>query len=294
MARFGCVVLQNRSYDELRKDWADVEAAGFETLWLADHLMTFPRMGVLLETWTTLAAAAAATSRIRIGTLVTNITYRNPALVAKEAITVDHISGGRLSIGIGAAGTWRADGEVAGVDDWTTSERAERFEEFVEILDLLLREDTESFTGARYRTKGFGRGQWPVQAPRPPLVVAAQGPRTLAVAARYADTWNALAGFGRMGDDLLAFLKSCNTELDDLAEALGRTPSDIRRSLLVQDSGFEWWSSPDALDDFIGSVSSTGIQDFDFYYPPYAEAEGHITPEGFLDLLHGAIERHEG
>ena len=294
MARFGCVVLQNRPYDELKRDWADVEAAGFHTLWVADHLMTFPRMGVLLEAWTTLAAAAATTSRIRIGTLVTNITYRNPMLVAKEAITLDHISNGRLTIGVGASGTRRGDGEVAGIEDWSVAERADRLESFVEILDLVLREDTESYSTPHYGTVGFGRGPWPVQTPRPPLVVAAQGPRTLGVAARYADTWNALAGFGRMGDDLLAFLKSCNAELDDLAEGFGRSPSDIRRSLLVQDSGFEWWASPAALDDFIGSVSSTGVQDFDFYYPPYAEAEDGITPEGFLELLAGAIARHSG
>jgi alkanesulfonate monooxygenase SsuD/methylene tetrahydromethanopterin reductase-like flavin-dependent oxidoreductase (luciferase family) len=288
-SRFSCVVLQSRPFAELRADCIALEEAGFRTMWLADHVMTFPKMGTLLEPWTLLGALSASSERIRLGTLVSNITYRNPALLAKEAITIDHISNGRLEIGIGAAGTRRDDARVAGVDEWTVSERASRFEEFVELVDTALRGDTESYAGEYYRTNDFERGDWLVQKPRPPLTIAAQGPRTLRVAARFADTWNALAGFGRSGEDLIAFLKSCNAELDDLAASFGREPSDIRRSLLVQDSGFPWWESPGALADFIGVVRETGVQDFDFYYPPYAEASaGGLTASAFLDRISSA------
>jgi alkanesulfonate monooxygenase SsuD/methylene tetrahydromethanopterin reductase-like flavin-dependent oxidoreductase (luciferase family) len=284
----GCVLLQNRPFDELRRDAQVLEEAGVRTIWLADHVMSFPKMGTLLEPWTLLGSLAVSTQRVRIGTLVTNITYRNPALLAKQAITIDHISDGRLELGIGAAGTQRDDARVAGVGEWTLSERAERFEEFVELVDTALRGETDAFAGEHYRTDAFERGPWPVQQPRPPLTIAAQGPRTLRVAARFADTWNALAGFGRTGEDLLAFLKSCNAELDDLAASFERDPASIRRSLLVQNAGVGWWESAEALGDFLGAVTETGVQDVDFYYPPYGEAaSGGLTPERFLELIAG-------
>ncbi len=284
--RLGCVLLQNRPFDDLRRDARVIEEAGFRTIWLADHVMSFPKMGTLLEPWTLLGSLAVSTESIRIGTLVTNITYRNPALLAKQAITIDHISSGRLEIGIGAAGTMRDDARVAGVPEWTLPERAARFEEFVELVDTALRGDADSFAGEYYRTDAFERGPWPVQQPRPPLTIAAQGPRTLRVAARFADTWNALAGFGRIGEDLLAFLKSCNAELDDLASSFGRDPTSIRRSLLVQNSGFTWWESSGAFADFLGAVQETGVQDIDFYYPPYGDAaSGGLVPSRFLELV---------
>jgi alkanesulfonate monooxygenase SsuD/methylene tetrahydromethanopterin reductase-like flavin-dependent oxidoreductase (luciferase family) len=226
------------------------------------------------------------TERARIGTLVTNITYRNPAVLAKEAITIDHLSGGRLEVGIGAAGTRRDDARVAGIDEWPVAERADRFEEFVEAVDALLG-GSDSFTGKHYRSDAFERGPWPVQQPRPPLTIAAQGPRTLRVAARFADRWNALAGFGRGGQELLSFLRDCNLQLDELAAGFGRAASDIRRSLLVQDSGFDWWSSDEAFADLCGTVTETGIEELVFYYPPYGDAAGKISPEAFLQLVAG-------
>jgi alkanesulfonate monooxygenase SsuD/methylene tetrahydromethanopterin reductase-like flavin-dependent oxidoreductase (luciferase family) len=289
--RIGCVVLQDRPFEELKRDWKTLEEAGFDNLWIADHLMTFPKMGSLLEAWTTLGAMAACTSTVRIGTLVTNITYRNPAVLAKEAITIDHISGGRLDVGIGAAGTRADDAHVAGIDEWSIAERADRFEEFVEVVDNLLAGRSDAFSGEHYRAKGFDRGPWPVQSPRPPLVIAAHGPRTLRVASRFADTWNVQAGFGRhQGDELIRFLRECNATLDDYATEAGRDPASIRRSLLVQDSGFPWWESSDAFTEFVGTVTDTGIGDFVFYYPPYGESAGKIGPDRFIDLCRSARE----
>jgi alkanesulfonate monooxygenase SsuD/methylene tetrahydromethanopterin reductase-like flavin-dependent oxidoreductase (luciferase family) len=277
--------MQNEPLDTLKGRWRAIEDAGFDSLWLIDHLMEFPKMGALLEAWTTLAALATSTSRIRIGTLVTNITYRNPALLAKEAITVDHLSAGRLELGVGAAGTRPADAHVAGVEDWTGAERVGRFGEFVEMLDGLLAGRIQAYEGRYYRTKGFARGPWPVQQPRPPLSIAAHGPKTLRVAARFADTWNGMAGFGRTGEDLVRFLSECNARLDELAEENGRQPGDIRRSVLVLNSGFRWWESTEALSDFLGTMRETGMQDFVFYYPPYGDAAGAIDASGLLTLL---------
>ncbi|MEX2392843.1 MAG: LLM class flavin-dependent oxidoreductase [Actinomycetota bacterium] len=282
--RFSCALQQNRPFAELRDDALVLEQAGAETVWVLDHVMAFPKMGTLLEAWTLLGALAASTTRIRIGTLVTNISYRNPALLAKEAITVDHISGGRLDLGIGAAGTRRADPLVAGVDEWSVAERAERFEEFVELVDGVMRGDVTSYAGRHYRTEGFDRGPWLVQQPRPPLMIAAQGPRTLRVAARFADSWNALAGFGRSGEDLVRFLRTCNEKLDELTSEFGRSPRDIKRSILVHDSGFPWWESKGAFADFTGVITSTGIEEFVFYFPGYGESS-ELEPERFLELV---------
>lgn len=278
--RIGCVVVQARPIDELRRDWQLVEDAGFHTLWVWDHLMAYPVMGVLLEAWTTLAAMAMATSRIRIGPLVTNITYRNPALLAKEAITVDHLSGGRLELGIGAAGTRADDALVSGVPTWPVAERVERFSEFVDVVSQLTSGRTEHYEGRFYSSGNFSRGPWPVQD-RLPLTIAAHGPRTMRVVAQHGDSWSVSAGFGRSFDDLLTFLRDGNARLDDLAAAAGRSPGDIRRSLLVGFTGMEWWTSQDALDDFVGRVAEAGTVDLDFSYPPRAD----IAPSAYVDRV---------
>jgi alkanesulfonate monooxygenase SsuD/methylene tetrahydromethanopterin reductase-like flavin-dependent oxidoreductase (luciferase family) len=235
--------------------------------------MAYPVMGVLLEAWTTLAAMAMSTSRIRIGTLVTNITYRNPAVLAKEAITVDHLSNGRLELGLGAAGTRTDDALVSGTEEWPPSERVERFAEFVQMVSSLTSGEADAYSGRYYRSANFSRGPWPVQD-HLPLTIAAHGPRTLRVAARHADTWNVSAGFGRRFDGLIAFLREFNPRLDELAADAGREPASIRRSLLVGTSGFDWWRSRQALDDFVGSVSEAGTRDLVFAYPPPGEIDG--------------------
>jgi alkanesulfonate monooxygenase SsuD/methylene tetrahydromethanopterin reductase-like flavin-dependent oxidoreductase (luciferase family) len=245
--------------------------------------MAYPVMGVLLEAWTTLAAMAVSTSRVRIGTLVTNITYRNPALLAKEAITIDHLSGGRLELGLGAAGTRADDAAVAGIDEWPKGERVERFGEFVEMVSELT-SGAEKYSGRYYRSDRFSAGPWPVQK-RLPITIGAHGPRTLRVAAKHADTWNVSAGFGRALEDLIGFLREYNERLDALAVEEGRRPSDIRRSLLIGGQGYEWWKSQQAFDDFIGSVTETGTSDLVFAYPPPKGIDGPTFLERVAALL---------
>ncbi len=244
--------------------------------------MAYPVMGVLLEAWTTLAAMAVSTSRIRIGTLVTNITYRNPALLAKEAITVDQLSAGRLELGVGAAGTRTDDALVSGVEEWPRAERVERFDEFVRMVSELTSGTSDSFAGRYYRSEHFSRGPWPVQD-RLPLTIAAHGPKTLRTVARHADTWSVSAGFGRLIGGLFDFLREYNERLDELALQARRQPTAIRRSLLVSASGFDWWKSKDALDDFVGRVTETGTCDLVFSYP----APDEIDASAYLDLLTG-------
>ncbi len=285
--RFGCVAVQHVPIRELINAWKRIEDAGFDSLWVYDHLLKFPKMGTLLEAWTTLAAAASHTSRVRLGPLVTSLTFRHPVLLAKQAMTLDHLSDGRLDLGVGAGDG--ADAHVAGADQWTVSERADRFAEFVSMLDGVLTGSIRDFSGTYYRTEGFEMGSWPVQKPRPPLVIAANGPKTLRTAARFADVWNGMAGWRNRGPGMWAHLKGCNERLDEYADEAGRTPSGIRRSVLVGHTGVEWWTSPSALEDLVGRLVQTGFDEFIFHYPtgPGA-AEGSTVPESF-DVLAAAL-----
>jgi alkanesulfonate monooxygenase SsuD/methylene tetrahydromethanopterin reductase-like flavin-dependent oxidoreductase (luciferase family) len=243
-----------------------LEDAGVGSLWIFDHLMKYPIMGVLLEAVATLSAMATSTSRIRIGTLVTNITFRNPAVFAKQMITIDHLSGGRIEIGIGAAGTRTEDALVTGSEEWPVAERVERFEEFVALVKTVTSGGSE-YRGTYYWCERFDRGPWPVQ-PRPPITVAAHGPKTLRIAARHADTWSASAGFGRLSYDLYPSLTRWNAFLDEVTTEAGRRPDDLRRSLLIGPGGVDWWSSRGAFDDFVGRATEAGMTDLVFTYPP--------------------------
>ena len=280
----GLSLFQSMPWPGLRDVLRDAEARGFDQIWFADHLMAFPKGGVLLEAWTALAAAAAVTERIRLGTAVTNIGYRNPALLAREAVTVDQISDGRLELGIGAAGTREQDPAVAGVDDFTPRERAERFDEFVACVDTLLR-GASSFAGRYYRSDGFDTGGHLVQRPRPPLTLAAHGPSSLRTTARFADRWSVIVGTNFAVGGLESEVRRLGERLDELAAAEGRDPSSILRSGYVGRTGEPYWESAGALEDLIGRYREAGIDEFVFAYPTGWVGEMMGDPSGFLDLL---------
>src|ERR1700736_5376683 len=152
------------------------ESAGFDGAWVFDHFKPLygDPNGPCLEAWTLLAGLAAITSRIRLGALVTGITYRHPSILATEAITVDHISNGRLEIGMGAA--WhQPEHEELGMPFPPIKERAERLEEGVQAIRLLMTKDRASFSGQHYRLANASYHPRPVQRPHPPLLVGARG-----------------------------------------------------------------------------------------------------------------------
>jgi alkanesulfonate monooxygenase SsuD/methylene tetrahydromethanopterin reductase-like flavin-dependent oxidoreductase (luciferase family) len=190
--RFGLMYLQAAPFGDLVARVRRGEEMGFDSLWVADH-MTGQYPGLIsFEAWTLLGALAMSTSKARLGTLVTPITFRHPSLLAMSATTVDHASGGRLEIGLGIGGA-PVDSNVVGVEDWRGPERVARLEEQVDILDRLLRGETIQGHRGHYPTEG-AVVEPPVQRPRPPLVLAADGPRLLDLAARRADAWNTLGG----------------------------------------------------------------------------------------------------
>lgn len=167
------------------------DAAGWHGLWFADHYManTEPARGDVFEAWTLLSAVAAVTSNVRTGTLVSPTTFHHPAVLAKRAATVDHISGGRMVLGLGAG--WQENEHRAyGVALPEPKERVDRFSEAIRVIRSLLSEDLTTFEGHHFQVRDAVADPNPVQ-PRLPLLVGSRGPRMLRITAQYADEWNA-------------------------------------------------------------------------------------------------------
>ena len=223
--RIGLDVAQHQLlWPELAERVQFAESAGFDGAWVFDHFTPLygDRNGPCLEAWTLLAGLAARTSRIRLGVLVTGITYRHPSVLATEAITVDHISNGRLELGPGAA--WhQPEHEELGISFPPLKERAERLEEGVQVIRLLMTKDRAMFKGRHYQLAGASYHPKPIQKPHPPIWIGAGGEQLmLPIVARQADAWHA---FG--SDDSMARKSRL---LDQLAEKAGRDPKAILRS----------------------------------------------------------------
>lgn len=279
--RFGIMVLQNLPYPEMVGHCQHLESLGFDSVWIGDQFVDpYVPAGYWLEAWTLLAALAAETKRIRLGTLVSSITLRNPALLARQAMTVDRISRGRLELGVGA-GRAPLDHSMTGVANWEAPERARRFREFVEILDQMLCNSTTAYAGQYYQIKDAIMSPLPVQQPRPPLTLAAHGPTTLKVAAALADSWNSFGKFGAASEESLALTRERNQMLDEHCAACGRSPESIRRSILSGMTTEKPFASLQAFHDYVGSYREVGISEFIFYWLPEG---GHpVMPEKGLN-----------
>ncbi|WP_328720619.1 LLM class flavin-dependent oxidoreductase [Streptomyces sp. NBC_00247] len=187
--RLSTVILPVHRWGEGQKIWRRAEELGFHAAYTYDHLSW---RSFREKTWfgaiPTLTAAAVATETMRLGTLVTSPNFRHPVTLAKELISLDDISGGRVTLGIGAGGNG-FDATALGQDPWTPRERADRFGEFVPLLDRLLTEGAVSQQGAFYTAQEARNVPGCVQSPRLPFAVAATGPRGLRLAARYGQAW---------------------------------------------------------------------------------------------------------
>lgn len=252
---FGVVRNQNVPLPELRRHWALYEDLGFDSIWHADH---YQRPSVpdhpFLEGWTLLAHMASVTSRVRLGLLVNSNTFRHPPLVAKMAVTVDHISQGRLDLGLGT-GWWEPEHRAYGVPFPGPKELVDRFEESVEVIHGLLTHETFSYDGRFYHLDEalFRPGPF---AQRIPLTLGAHGPRMLGIVARHADRWNS---YGTVEE-----IRERNARLDEACAAIGRDPGEILRSLYgwTLKLGADPWSSPDAFADIVGRYAEVGVREF--------------------------------
>jgi alkanesulfonate monooxygenase SsuD/methylene tetrahydromethanopterin reductase-like flavin-dependent oxidoreductase (luciferase family) len=189
--RVGIVILPELRWTDAQQRWRRAEQYGFAHAWTYDHLAWRDLAdGPWFDAMTTLTAAALATSRIRLGTLVASANFRHPVHFAREITALDDISEGRLTLGIGAgAAAPSFDALVLGREPLSPRARADRFEEFVELLDMLLRQDRTNYRGQHYTAVDARSTPGCVQTPRVPFVVAANGKRGLGLAARFGQGW---------------------------------------------------------------------------------------------------------
>ena len=223
--RFGLDVAQQRlPWDEIVRRVQLAEELGFDGAWGFDHFqpMYGEGPGEVFEGMTTLAALAGVTSRIRLGLLVTGMTYRHPSVFAAQALTIDHASHGRLELSLGAA--WFEDEHKAfGIPFPPTGQRFDLLEDALEIVTRLSTGERVSYEGRVVSLNDAQLRPLPVQRPHPPLWVGGNGPkRTLPLVARYADVWH---GFGTPN-----YLRDLSTRVDELAAAEGRDPASILRA----------------------------------------------------------------
>jgi alkanesulfonate monooxygenase SsuD/methylene tetrahydromethanopterin reductase-like flavin-dependent oxidoreductase (luciferase family) len=272
--RFSVLVLPNVEWPTFLRRCQRVEALGFDGLAFADHLVDWAGgTGPWFELWTQFAAVAMATARVRLTTLVAQIPLRNPALFALQALTADHISGGRLELGLGTGLEIDPSYRMMGIENWSAKERVARFGEYVEVVDRLLREADVSYRGRFYQTEGTTLRPRAVQSPRPPLVVAAMGKVMLGHAARYADIWNSLS-FAKTFAAQIEETRQRIAIVDARCAAIGRNPASLRRSYLMFDPGarasggaFSYYESEELFARMAREVIGLGIKDIVLYYP---------------------------
>jgi alkanesulfonate monooxygenase SsuD/methylene tetrahydromethanopterin reductase-like flavin-dependent oxidoreductase (luciferase family) len=266
MRRFGVILMQDVPADELMARFRRIEELGFDQAYIADHIGDFRALdGPFLDGWSLLAAAAVVTSRVALGPLVNNPILRAPAVLAKQAMTVDQLSGGRLELGMGG-GVFEMDHAAVGTAVWPARERVRRFAEYVAIVDGAMRALGKpfSFDGEWYEVRDLPTAPGPVR--RPPIIVGGQAPTMLKVAVSHGDVWNTNGQFGAPVADIVARTREQNDRLDELCLAAGRDPATLRRQFLL-------WDTTDALapgaslPDLVFQLAEAGIDDFVLCWP---------------------------
>ncbi|RFA22400.1 LLM class flavin-dependent oxidoreductase [Subtercola boreus] len=293
--RFGIVLLPQDRWAVARDKWRAAEQLGFDHAWTYDHLSW---RSLADEPWgatvPTLTAAAAVTSGIRLGTFVSSPNFRHPVPFAKEIATLDDVSEGRFLLGIGSGGTG-FDAFVLGQQQLSARQRHERFTEFVEALDTLLRFEESPDAPAEVRASGISLdGQWytardarmvgrPAQTPRVPFVVAANGPKGLALVSRFGQGWVTTGADGAVGEDWWNAVEALVRRLDDVASGEGRDPLTIDRYLSLDSGGAVSLASVGAFEAMVERAAALGFTDVITHWP---RAEGvYAASEAVLEQV---------
>jgi alkanesulfonate monooxygenase SsuD/methylene tetrahydromethanopterin reductase-like flavin-dependent oxidoreductase (luciferase family) len=290
--RTGVVILPDLRWQVSQERWREAEQRGFHTAWTYDHLSWRSlRNGPWLGAIPLLTAAAMVTSTVRLGTLVTSPNFRHPALLAKDVMTLDEISGGRVEMGIGAGGTG-FDATALGGQAPSPKERFERFSDFTTALDVMLREPQGSYAGEYFQAPEYRTLPGCVQQPRVPFTVAATGPRGLGLTARYASTWVTFGPLQESGDPESWFtgVEHQARKLDEACAAQGRDPASVRRMALVGVDDDWADGSVGRWEDFTGRITGLGFTDVVVHWPRPDEDLPGCSPEVFDAISAGSTE----
>lgn len=248
-------------WPDMAATWCRAEELGFAGGWVYDHL-AWRGHTPWDDAYASLAAAAAVTSRIRLGTLVTTPNFRTPIPTASAIRTIDRISGGRLTLGIGAGGnTHTSDGDVLD-HDWTPRQRADRFEEWVTQLDALLTGEDVSASGEYWSAREVTIAPGLVQQ-RPPFWIAGNGPRGMRLAARLGDGWVANPGEDSPAETTRQHLE----QLQQICAEAGRDFAAMPKLLLTGFTDEPWLASEASYDDLAGRYAELGITDVAIHWP---------------------------
>ncbi|MFE9207389.1 LLM class flavin-dependent oxidoreductase [Micromonospora sp. NPDC007230] len=265
--RIGIVILPDQRWSESQRRWRQADEWGFDHAWTYDHLGWRDLVdGPWFDSMTTLTAAATVTSRIRLGTLVASPNFRHPAAFARQVTTVDDVSGGRLLLGIGAGGIG-FDATVLGGETLPPRQRVDRFAEFTELLDLILREDGTSWRGEWFAAVDARNHPGCVQQPRVPFVVAANGPRSMRLVARFGQGW-VTTGLG--GDDLESWWSSVADlagRMDEALERAGRDLATLDRYLSLDSAPVFSLRSADFFAEQVARAGRLGFTDVVTHWP---------------------------
>ncbi|ROT33120.1 LLM class flavin-dependent oxidoreductase [Micromonospora sp. HM5-17] len=282
--RVGIVVLPDQRWSVAESRWRRVEEWGFDHAWTYDHLGWRDLVdGPWFDAVATLTAAATATTRIRLGTLVASPNFRHPVHFAREVTALDDISRGRLLLGLGAGGAG-FDATVLGGEAPSPRQRVDRFGEFTELLDLLLRTDRVTWRGTYYAAVDARSTPGCVQSPRVPFVVAANGPRSMRLAARYGQAW-VTTGI-RDGDDVEAWWRSVaalGERLDRVLAEEGRDPATLDRYLSLDAGPVFSLSSASYFDEAAGRAAELGFTDVITHWP--RESSWYAGDEAVLEKV---------
>jgi F420-dependent oxidoreductase-like protein len=259
--RLGIWPSTGRPWNEILELARHCEATGWDSVYLADHFMphgdlsehadaTAPLDGDRLDCWSVLAALAAAVPRVRLGTLVSSVTFRHPAVLANIAAAIDNISGGRLILGIGAG--WQLNEHQSyGIPLGTLTERFDRFEEACAVISSMLREKRTTFHGRYYDVTDAPNQPVPLQARLPVLIGGGGEKRTLPIAARFADEWNYWSSPDVLAQKVRVLHRHCDT--------IGRDASEIQVS--TQPYSRTITGTPSEIADTLGQFGEAGADE---------------------------------
>lgn len=272
--RVGIVILPEHPWSIAAGLWRRAEELGFDHAWTYDHVVW---AGLPDSPWygttPTLAAAATVTERIRLGTFVSSPNYRHPVPFLRDLLALDDMSGGRFLLGVGSGGS--LDATICGQDPLTPREKVDRLEEFVGLLDTLLVEDHVSYRGRWFSAADVRTLPGPVQRPRLPFLIAANGPRAMAVAARHGQGWVTTGQASETLEGWWQGVRELVTRLDEVLARYGRARGAGFDTILSLDAAPRFsLESVAAFEDAAGLAAELGFSDIVTHWPrpegPYA------------------------